>query len=289
MLKFGCDPEVFSVINNEVISPAMLEKFSGLKFLRTDNLDKHPVYIENKDFRWIQDGVAFELNICHPVTTPKEMFDIIKNSVECLEETVSKLNFEGEKLSIYKKPVVGINPEKYFPFLNENKIKQGFIFGCDPDQDAIRPDYHCETVDVISHLFRYGAGHLHTSGAEEFKYLIELAVKYFALTVGNFCISNSPYPEQEKQRATTYGKPGRFRPQTYPDGSFGIEYRTPSNSWISLGLDKYEELFYWAEKAVWLLQNPKFGIEKLENFLSPTVDAIVNADQKLASEILTQI
>jgi hypothetical protein len=290
-LQFGLDPEYFAVIswNKQpyVISPAMLEKFSGLKYLETDELDKHPIYIKEKDFSWMQDGVAFELTILHPLNSAKEMFEIVSKALTYLEEFLSKLKFEGLELSLYKKPVVNINPEIYIPYLNENKIHQGFIFGCDPDKDCFFPDYKCETVDVISHLFRYGGGHFHISGSKAFQKYIIPAVKLMAVCVGNFVTLNSLFPEEDKQRVSTYGRPGRYRPQKYSNGSFGIEYRTPSNSWTSLPEEKYDELVFWAIKATEFLENRRIDI--LETFVDDTIKAIINADKNLSKEILDEI
>lgn len=285
-LMFGCDPEVFAVVNGKAISPAMMEKFSGIKILETDMSEKHPVYIKNNDFSWMQDGVAWELTIRHPIKTAKEMHSILNNSLQCLEEYFSKLNYKGDGISLFKQPVVDIDPFEYYPFLNENKIHQGFIFGCDPDRDAIVPEYRCKEMDVFTHLFRYGGGHIHISGAEELQKYILIAVKLLAITVGNFCVMNSPFPDAEKQRATTYGRPGRYRPQRYPSGEFGVEYRSPSNSWISFSEDKIEELFSWVNKAVYYLQNPDIGTKIIKENLDNTVSAITNADQNLAKSIL---
>src|SRR3989304_4748941 len=82
--------------------------------------------------------------------------------------------------------------------------------------------YKCETVDVFSHQFRYGGGHLHFSGEDLFYEFPRVTAQLFAITVGNFCLTKSPFVEEEKLRATTYGKPGRFRSQIYPGGIKGI-------------------------------------------------------------------
>jgi hypothetical protein len=285
-LQFGCDPEVFATVNNLAISPAMMEKFCNLEIVEIDLAEKHPVYIKKDDFSWMQDGVAWELTVRHPVKTAKEMYTILNNSLQCLEEYFSKLNYKGEKLNLFKQPVVSINPMEYYPYLEENKIHQGFIFGCDPDRDAIVPEYRCNEIDVLTHLFRYGGGHIHISGAEELSKYILPAVKLLAITVGNFCVANSPYPEAEKQRATTYGRPGRYRPQHYPNGDTGVEYRSPSNSWISFPEDKIDELFSWIHKAVYYLQNNTIGTKVIRENLDNTISAITNADQNLSKTIL---
>lgn len=286
MILFGCDPEVFSTVNGKAISPAMIEKFSNVSVLESDLAGKHPIYIKNNDFSWMQDGVAWELTVRHPVKDAKEMYKILNDSLQCLEEYFSKIKYKGEDLNLFKQPVVSIDPKEYYPYLEEEKIHQGFIFGCDPDRDAIVPDYRCSEIDVLTHLFRYGGGHIHISGAEELQKFILIAVKLLAITAGNFCVANSPFPDSERQRAQTYGRPGRYRPQHYPSGEFGVEYRSPSNSWISFSEEKIDELFNWIHKAVYYLQNPDVGTKVIRENLDNTISAITNADQNLAKEIL---
>jgi hypothetical protein len=266
-----------------------MEKFCGINFIEQDKAEKHPIYIKNNDFSWMQDGVAWELTVRHPVKTAKEMHTIINDSLNCLEEYFSKLKYKGDSISLYKKPVVDINPVEYYPFLEEERIHQGFIFGCDPDLDAIVQEYRCQTIDVFTHLFRYGGGHIHVSGDDNLQKFINITVKLLAITAGNFCVANSPYPDAEKQRATTYGRPGRYRPQNYPDGSKGVEYRSPSNSWTSFSEEKIEELFDWINKAVYYLSNPDIGENIIKENLSDTISAITNADQNLAKSILENL
>ncbi len=292
-LKFGLDPEVFSTVTIDskefVISPALLEKDSGIKPILEDKYKKHPIYIKYNDFSWMMDGCAWESTYYKIFKNAKEIFETVNDSLDCLQNFLGGLTWLNMSLNLYKKPVVNIKPEMYVPFLNDIKIYQGFIFGCDPDFDAINTDYECSTQNVFSHLFRYGGGHIHISGMKEFKENYLQAIKLLALTVGNFCILNSPYPELEQQRATTYGRPGRFRPQKYPNGDFGIEYRTPSNSWISLPENKIEELVYWINKGCEYLLKPDSGEEVINQFLPNTVNAIVNADKTLANKILSEL
>lgn len=290
-MLFGTDPEVFSCVkhgnNYEVISPALLE-VSGQIIPCGGNL-KHPVYIDEKEFSWMMDGVAFELTVKKPLQNSNEVYTIINNSIDCLKNYVNKLTWKGEKLHVVKRPVVNIDPMEYIPNLENEKIYQGFIFGCDPDEDGIETDYECNTVDVSTHIFRYGGGHIHFSGNEKLFNYPRPAIQLLALFVGNFCIANSLYPELEQLRSGTYGKPGRFRKQIYPNGDKGIEYRTPSNSWISYTKTKMQELFYLGEKAISYLDDFEKGKELINDYLPQTIEAIKNADQELAENILKEL
>jgi len=182
--------------------------------------------------------------------------------------------------------VVGIDPERYVPLLDNERIYQGFIFGCDKDYDAILSDYVCETQDVTTHKYRYAGGHCHTSGCKFFEHYIP-AIKLMAVCVGNYFIANSPYPDLERQRALTYGRPGRYRIQKYRNGDSGLEYRTPSNSWLSFPLSGYEEMIRMTELAVHFLETERIDI--IQNYLDDTIKAITTADQTLARKILEEI
>jgi len=290
-LKYGTDPEFFSSINlgekEYVVSPSLLEKDSGLPFLEQDEDEKHPIYIHDSDFSWMMDGVAWELTVKSPKNNYKEIYDVINNSLNVLGEFLKNYKWNGRNLNLYKKPVINIDPSWYIPFLNLRKIYQGFIFGCDPDQDALDQDYLCKTLDVSKHLFRYGGGHIHISGLGEFRNSPRPAIHLLACTVGNFCIANSPYPELEKMRAETYGKAGRYREQEYKNGDFGIEYRTPSNSWCSYSLEKMEELFDWIQIGCKFLVDEKVSI--LDKYLDVSISNIKNCDQDSANQVLVDI
>ena len=91
----------------------------------------------------------------------------------------------------------------------------------------------------------------------------------------------------EKRRVFLYGKPAKFRPQSYPDGSMGIEYRTVSTRWTAnFGLA--ERVFYWAEIGInYLLRGGLLsGLEKVE---IDARKAITNCDQETAISILSLI
>lgn len=290
-MLYGTDPEFFSCIkrdgNNFVISPALLET-SGVIYPIGGDL-KHPIYIDKEDFSWMMDGVAWELTLKNPISTPKEMKNILDISLECLETFIDKLKWKDHKLYLIKKPVVSIDPNIYLEKIDDERIFQGFIFGCDKDEDAIETNYVCETLDVMSHLFRYAGGHQHFSGMKELHELPRPAIQLLSIFVGNYCILNTLFPELEKQRATTYGRPGRFRLQVYKNGDKGIEYRTPSNSWTSFSLNKIEEMYDLANTALNLLGNPSKGVEIIKEFLPKTINSVINCDQVLAKEILEEV
>lgn len=298
-LLYGCDPEFFAVIENSgknlAISPALMEKFCGLKWLETDDEHKHPIYVKTEEYSWMQDGVAFELTLRKPHESAAKLYETIQLALSHLEDFLSGFKFEGKELNLFKKPVVDLNPAMYLPFLDELSIYQGFIFGCDPDEDAILPEYICQTIPVAEHEYRYGGGHIHTSGSEYFKAYPRVATKFLAITAGNYATAKSPFHKEDLQRVSTYGMPGRFRPQTYkrgtPQETFGVEYRSPSNAWCSLPKENVEELFAWVNRGVELFEQAveSNNAEVLNAFLGKTIEAITTANAELATQTLNEI
>lgn len=282
-LTFGADPEVFLVgKDNKVLSPAYLEMFYGLVPVKDDY--KHPIYIDKENYSWMMDGVAFELTLKKPFQNPVEMYSVISESLEELNNFANKLN-----LFLYTKPVVDIEPKTYLEHLMNEKMHQGFIFGCDPDKDAFLGEkYVCDELDVKTHLFRYGGGHFHCGSADEKErelireYIIPF-IQLMAVNIGNLVISNSKYPELEKLRAKYYGMPGRYRLQPH-----GSEYRSPSNYWITK-LDLIKDMFEGAKYSFYLLNHPEEGQKFLQKYSVDTVNAIMNVDVELARKTLNEI
>ncbi len=285
-LTYGTDPEYFIVENIEgkpysVPVPHFIENL-GVKEIGFDPKRKHPVIYKNDDFKIMMDGVAFEANPS-PVKTAKEMYSKIQNILDVLGEFASKFGYS-----------VSVSPTVYYDFFKWYKpdnqlLEQCGIFGCDPDQDAIMEDYISPEINVTTHPYRYGGGHLHVS---DNNLLIgnypRPMIRLMALTVGNYSIYSSSMPKEEKLRMFKYGLPGRFRIQNYPDGNTGVEYRSPSNLWTSK-LDTIEGMMYWTNKAYELLNNQDKAINALETYLDLTVEAIQQVDQNKAGYILSKI
>src|SRR3972149_3967289 len=292
MLTYGADPEVFCVkyINDKpyVISPALLEKFNGLKlapgvkYLSEEGKIKHPIYIDNNIFSWMQDGVAFELTL----KAPKDSMFIVWSNTQVALKTLRDFFYKnlGGEFSLYTRPVVNIDPELYVPYLEEEKIYQGFIFGCDPDEDAILPNYKCETVNVLEHPYRYGGGHIHIGSDSNYEvelmhHLYNPFKKLLAIHVGTVVTSLSHFPDEDKIRVERYGMPGRFRRPSH-----GVEYRTPSNSWINLDKDDMVIIQKGITNAFELLKKPAQGKMIINRYLDVAVESIVNCNQSLARE-----
>ena len=292
-LNFGSDPEVFAVLERtgEVISPALLEEFSGVSPVIQDKY--HPIFIDNKEFSWHMDGVAFELTVKKILKTGKDFVDTFQNSLDSLDSFLSNVSFQGNTLSLFTKPVVPINKELYLPYVIEDtptfndKIFQGFIFGCDEDFDAVDVNYKCKTKSFLDDSFRYGGGHFHVSGNPLFAEYPEVSIVFLAMTIGNYFVIKAKERELNKKRVETFGKPFRFRPTKYSDGNYGVEYRSLSNSIMLFEESEFEQMILLSNKASEFLTNKRVDI--YEQFLNPTAEAIINYDSNLANKILKEL
>jgi hypothetical protein len=283
-LTFGCDPEIFAAytFNNEdyVYPPIAFKRTLEVSPIIDDK--KHPIYIKRDNYNWMQDGVAFELTLKKPYKDVDKMFSAIAESIEDITKFLHEYKFR-----FFARPVVKFDPNLFYKNMDE-EFKQCVIFGCDPDEDAILPDYNCQTFNVEKHPYRYGGGHFHIGSEDKDEREIiwdnyNPFVKLLAITIGNTCIGNSEFLEEEKLRVFHYGKPGRFRKQPH-----GIEYRTPSNSWIQNKntlekmIDRTKVAFYW-------LNHPEEALKVIDNYLLLTIDAITNSDQNLSLYILEEL
>lgn len=284
-LLFGSDPELFVTEKKggkdyAIPVPHFIREF-GAPILDIDNAQKHPVLFREDNFSIMMDGVAFEFTL-PPTKTAKKMYNNIQEGIATLSNYVSNYGY-----NVTIKPTVNYD---YNRFYSEDDILfyQCGIFGCDPDKDAILGDgYDSPEIDVTNHEYRYGGGHFHISDDNKLirRYPIPM-IKLLAICQGNYSIATSPYPELEKKRAWKYGQPARYRIQNYKGGQIGVEYRTPSNHWIS-SLETVEGMYHYAERAYNYLKEER--IDVIEEYLDATVEAINSADSLLSKQILNSL
>jgi hypothetical protein len=286
-LTFGCDPEVFATYRDKskfyVFPPVAIKRDLGITpsiIDRTLPPKNHDVYLKvDGEYQWIHDGVAFELNTFHPFETAIEMNTLITDALGELDKFISSLG-----LILYQKPVVAFDPKRFYHNRDDEFIGC-VIFGCDADHDAILGDANCKVLNVEKHPYRYGGGHIHlgSENPDDIDFIhnnILQMVRLLAITMGNVCIAGTKYLELEKFRAKYYGKPGRFRPQKW-----GVEYRTPSNSWMS-SFETQERIFDAGNYAFYLLQHPDEGEKILDKYLGLTIQAIEESNQELSKSIV---
>ncbi len=293
-LVIGSDPE-FAVVDSEgKVVPATYFMFDlGIKPIywnqskeaRISKEFYHPILLKDDRFKSIMDGVAFEFTL-PPVSInhPEIMFENVQHGLNELNTFASKYGYKVDT-----KPTLLYDFHKYFEEGNELKEWCG-IFGCDPDKDAILAEpANGPVVDVREHPYRYFGGHIHVSDGDKLiKDYPEVFVKLMAITVGNLCISISPYSDLEKKRAFHYGQPGRYRVQNYPNGETGVEYRTPSNYWIT-DKEAVTNVFKWINTAYTIFENPPTAVKVINDLLPKTIEAIKNSDQNLSKSIINSL
>jgi hypothetical protein len=295
-LVYGSDPEFFAGYkkNDElfVLPAAYFRRFLKVPVPNPD--DKHPIFID----RWeelgiilMEDGVAFEETIL-PDTNWENLFNRINIGKALLEsELLSK--FPEYCLSdVQTVPTISYDVERWQEFKKMPEFMMSMIFGCDRDFDAFNYKVKQPVINALKHNKRYGGGHIHVSGSPIIKEEPVLAIQCLALTAGLAAVAFSSTPELDKERTYLYGKPGKFRPQKYkstfngiPDTDFGVEYRTPSNSWTS-SFEHAGQIFKWIEIGIRNLLEQKLGLELLPNLEEDLKDTIVNCNQVKAKEML---
>lgn len=255
---FGADPEVFLKKRGK---PA-----SAYGVLPGDKKNPH----KTAGGAIQVDGMAAEFNIDPVPSNNFELFNarIISQIKEIREHA------KGYNLNIA--PVQDFGEE----FLAEQPDEAKEL-GCDPDYCAYtkepnpRPDG--------DRPFRTGAGHVHIGwGAdipidnEEHIEICANFVKILDTTVGLFMTLIDTDP----RRRELYGKAGAFRPKPY-----GVEYRTPSNVWISTR-DNRRAVFALMSFACRLATNEDFrrtfDFERVRNIIN-------EGDQKNAGYILREV
>jgi len=280
-MKFGSDPEVFAVNSyNECIPPSII-RFYGLPTLGfSDKEKKHPLFYNSKHIKIIEDGAAFEFNIS-PSNTAKEVYKKVEEGKNILSDILSDFN-----LKVYDRPVVKFNPDILVINGNIDEYIQWCCrFGCDIDLDIYSGKYSVD-IDASNIMKRFAGGHLHISPVDHNNY--EIVTKLLDIYCGNTFIYNTPYPEEEKQRQEFYGRPGKIRLQTYSNKVQGIEYRTPSISWLS-NIETVENMINMATKAIEISYNREESLNIIGKYLQKSIDNILTFNKEKAGEILCQL
>lgn len=289
-LKFGSDPETFASYTegnkSYVVPPAYLRRFAGLEYT-PDPEGRHPKFMIEDGITVHEDGAAFEFTV-PPANSLGEVLKTIHKGYQMLQDRIlSNYNFSLKII-----PTINYEVNRWREFYNDEEFLQSILFGCDPHKLAWDVEKEDAPVDASRHKYRYGGGHIHISGEDVFKENSVLCARTLDMTVGLAALAFSPVPELEKIRTFRYGLPGVWRPQAYPDGSFGMEYRSVSNAWTN---PENSQLAQQVEK--WLMfALDKFllnDLEKAEDLLidlrSPLIKAISTSNQKLAKQLLNVV
>lgn len=205
----GCDPELFvKNADGKVVSAVGMVKGSK----------KEPEKVKDGAFQ--VDGLALELN-----TTPVPYNDFAsfdKNVLSVMAQLKKRLP-DGHEFLI--KSSVNFDED-----VIASAPPEALELGCEPDYNAWAEGTANPRPNASTNL-RTGAGHLHIGWDKDIPvdHPDHIAVccdfvKTLDLYVGLASIILDPDPT----RRTLYGKAGAFRPKSY-----GVEYRTPSNAWLT--------------------------------------------------------
>lgn len=208
--SLGADPELFfcGIVGGEPVP--MCGKVGGTK-MKPKRLPGMGV-----GYCIQEDNVMVEFNI-PPARSITTFCQHIQTGLAGVEEYVRKLH---PNLHISTKCA------ELFRVSDLAETKGAMEFGCSPDFDSYNnsePNPKINPISLIEgkNAWRFAGGHIHFAYSQKIPHFV--IANLMDAFVG---LRMVPYDKQGKRR-TMYGTAGRFRPTSY-----GIEYRTLSNSWI---------------------------------------------------------
>jgi len=276
-ILIGSDPEVFArpIGEKYCVPPIFFIQNNLLKVIEDDDTD-HPVMYKDDKVKIISDGSAFEFNIT-PENYPDNFYNNFSNGVNILNEMLTPLGYE-----VYHSPIIPFFLEK---IITDTALLSMYAFscrfGCDPDID-IYSGMYSKSVDASKIKTRFGGGHIHINYPHNRELTEDIInqVKIFDILLGNTFVKNSPTPVEDKGRQKYYGRPGKIRLQSYSDGSTGIEYRTPSNSWLK-SLESVTTMFQAVEKSLSITDIH----DVINQYLNTAINNILKFNQKEAKAL----
>ena len=161
-----------------------------------------------------EDNVMAELNI-EPALTAKQFVKRTNDVMESLRTIIKSHNLHYKIMDFQK-----FEPE----FLKSEQAKQ---FGCDPDYNIYSLQQNVVNTKLLhKDNIRTAGGHIHVGLTEPNFHPMARS----SLVKGCDWYIGLPLTvlEGTSQRKSFYGQAGSFRQKEY-----GIEYRTPSNIWLS--------------------------------------------------------
>ncbi len=228
-ISLGCDPEFF------IQDTKTLQHISAHDIVK--GTKEKPHEIARKGFIQV-DGLACEMNTI-PATNPKGFVQNINSILKQLRKHIKKNN-KHARLVMASTVVFD---KDYFKDLPDH-VK---VLGCDVDYDA----YTGEIRTLIDNdtTARSAGGHLHIGWLEDTDILaednlfnpehLEDCCRVVKQLDAIFWVLSNMW-DFDTDRRKTYGEKGAFRPKT-----FGVEYRTLSNQWLTSPL-----LMHWIFETV---------------------------------------
>lgn len=222
-IKVGCDPEVFVMQHGVFLSAHNL--IPGDK-KNPHKVDKGAVQV---------DGMALEFNI-DPATSEDEF---------CINvETV----FNTLKLMVPDYQIATVPVAHFDPAYMERQPAEALELGCDPDFNG----WNGQANDKPNgnRPFRTASGHVHigwTEGEDIDSHMHYMRCCNVAQQMDFFLGLPSLVYDKDTLRRELYGKAGCFRPKSY-----GAEYRTLSNAWLT---DR--------KLMAWVFRNVQEGMKRI--------------------------
>lgn len=235
MNTLGADPEFFIKRGKQIIPICGL--VGGTK--------KEPIqfpYTNTKDYKYQEDGAAFEFNIPPASSEPKFI-----GSIQLAREMTTLL-LQEKGLALDTKTIAAAS-------FSHEMLRHPLLqtIGCSPDYDGFnngmeRPS---PTLAMFGNQ-RFVGGHLH------FGYDVKKVDEHIMAQLVDLFVY-SPFLEHEPftMRSEIYGVPGVYRPKPY-----GIEYRRFSNMWALN--DNY--LYAVTGLSFWLMREIEYNLSQIENF-----------------------
>ncbi len=257
---FGTDPEIFVVDEGgNCVPPAALREDFGLVFSDEKTL------LQGDEWSIIEDGAATEINL-KPTNDPDILVERLENAVNGVTDFMRK----SYSLDTFIFPTVPFDIIKYWKERGE-EFRDCVRFGCDPDLDIYSGKYS-EEVSADDIPERFGGGHIHMQAPPDDLGFFDEAYYHTTLLldtlVGNSAVAfkrpSGAWVDAEKKRLKYYGRPGKIRLQEYLDGTKGIEYRTPSNFWIT-SPEVSKGLLTLMNTVFNIVQHPKDASKLLNN------------------------
>lgn len=237
IVSIGSDPELFVFRDNKPISSIGI--FPGSK--------EEPHMISNHESVQV-DNVALEFNL----KPCKEAIEMFNSMAVCYNWSMEHLAKIDKKMYIQFAASVEFDDEE----LSHPDAKR---FGCEPDFNAWKESVRQFRRPKNKNLRSCG-GHLHIGVSEPFLLDINRFVRLLDKHVGTY---TSEICGDERRRIL-YGKAGSYRIKDY-----GVEYRTPSNKWLSK-LEYMEEVFRLTNKALEDYNDYQDASPEIEHIINST-------------------
>lgn len=276
----GGDPELFAMDSEGYcIPPIIFEKIFGLERVGTEdpgNPGRHPFYFNNDGVIVMADGAAFELTF-PPASSPQELKNNFSRAANTAREIISSFGLTPMFSPSIKFSLDYL--EKTFSVDTHTKSFWTAVhFGCDPQFNIYSASFD-QMQDVMEYPWRHAGGHVHISSQEKNLHKVKF-VKFCDIILGQIVPAISSCWEQEKIRQFFYGKPGNCRWQNYRGGIKGVEYRTPS---ATLWTDGIDLIFPSVQKVLELFFS---GEEPDDTDLSTAINNILAVDKEGATQLL---